>query len=85
VVWLFSEMMPVTCRFRTIGDGISLQLLILQTMLPTGNSPVSMGNRKLERERKHAWDLLCHLQLFSPKACLCVGDFNEILDETKKN
>jgi hypothetical protein len=33
---------------------------------------------------KKAWRLLRYLQKFAPKAWLCVGDFNEVLDASEK-
>ena len=35
-------------------------------------------------KRKESWDLLQHLQTYSPMAWLCIGDFNEIVDQSEK-
>jgi hypothetical protein len=41
------------------------------------------GNLEPDR-RKESWDLLCHLRSFIPMAWMCIGDFNEILEQTEK-
>lgn len=39
----------------------------------------------LERElRELSWKLLSHLCLMNPEAWLCLGDFNEIIDQSEK-
>jgi endonuclease/exonuclease/phosphatase family metal-dependent hydrolase len=35
-------------------------------------------------KRKESWELLKHLQSYSPLAWLCIGDFNEIVDQSEK-
>lgn len=35
-------------------------------------------------KRKEAWNLLCHLRSFTPTAWLCVGDFNETVNDSEK-
>jgi hypothetical protein len=35
-------------------------------------------------KRKESWSLLRHLRSFEPRAWLCVGDYNEILEESEK-
>jgi hypothetical protein len=35
-------------------------------------------------KRKESWDLLQHLQTYSPMAWLCIGDFNEIVEQSEK-
>ena len=35
-------------------------------------------------KRKESWDLLQQLQYYSPTAWLCVGDFNEIVEQSEK-
>jgi hypothetical protein len=35
-------------------------------------------------KRKESWELLKHLQSYSPLAWLCIGDFNEIMDQIEK-
>ena len=35
-------------------------------------------------KRKESWDLLQHLQSYSPIAWLCIGDINEILEQSEK-
>jgi hypothetical protein len=35
-------------------------------------------------KRKESWKLLKHLQSYSPSAWLCIGDFNEIVDQSEK-
>jgi hypothetical protein len=35
-------------------------------------------------KRKEAWDLLNHLKQYDPVPCLCRGDFNEIIDNSKE-
>jgi endonuclease/exonuclease/phosphatase family metal-dependent hydrolase len=35
-------------------------------------------------KRKESWDLLQHLQSYSPMAWVCIGDFNEIVEQSEK-
>ena len=35
-------------------------------------------------KRDESWDLMRHLKPFSPRPWLCVGDFNEITEQHKK-
>lgn len=35
-------------------------------------------------KRQESWELMKHLKQFSPQPWLCVGDFNEIIDQSKK-
>jgi hypothetical protein len=42
------------------------------------------GNLKVCK-RHESWALLRHLEGFSPKAWLCCGDFNEIIDDSEKD
>jgi exonuclease III len=35
-------------------------------------------------KRHESWNLLSHLQSYSPQAWMCIGDFNEIVDQTEK-
>jgi hypothetical protein len=35
-------------------------------------------------KRYESWTLLRHLKLYEPDAWLCIGDFNEIIDQTEK-
>lgn len=36
-------------------------------------------------KKRESWALLKHLSLFQPLPWLCVGDFNEILEQREKN
>lgn len=36
-------------------------------------------------KRKESWNLLCYLRSFQPEGWLCMGDFNETLDDSEKN
>jgi hypothetical protein len=35
-------------------------------------------------KRTESWDLLQHLESYYPKAWLCIGDFNEIVEQSEK-
>jgi hypothetical protein len=34
--------------------------------------------------RHESWDLLTHLKGFTPDPWLCVGDFNEVVEQSEK-
>lgn len=47
------------------------------------NLQVFYGHPEVAK-REEAWDLLSHLKQYDPVPCLCMGDFNEIIDNSKE-